>query len=155
MLYIFLLHQIYGQKNCMIYAIWCQHSYTQPLFIYQSNYCQKWIYVTSCQTDLILTIKYVIVSKRVPNLIWQAYYKLLKIYFLYRHCRANEKLGQIWCFTSTSAVVFSFEKFSTVNLKTYGHMDPLNFLENVLLEILKNVMLTVPFSVTTKAVPYF
>ena len=34
-------------------------------------------------------------------------------------------------------------------------MDPVNFLENVLLEILKNVMLTVPFSVTTKAVPYF
>ena len=58
-------------------------------------------------------------------------------------------------FTIHSLIVFSFEKFSTVNLKTYGHMDPLNFLENVLLEILKNVMLTVPFSVTTKAVPYF
>ena len=34
-------------------------------------------------------------------------------------------------------------------------MDPVNFLENVLIDILKNVMPAVPFSVTTNVVPYF
>ena len=34
-------------------------------------------------------------------------------------------------------------------------MDPVNFRENELLDILKNVMPTVPFSVTTNAVTYF
>ena len=34
-------------------------------------------------------------------------------------------------------------------------MDPVNVLEDVLLEIIKNVMATVLFSVTTNAVPDF
>ena len=41
----------------------------------------------------------------------------------------------------------------TDNLKTYGLMHPVNFLENMLLDILKNVMPTVPFFVTTNAIP--
>ena len=52
-------------------------------------------------------------------------------------------------------MVFPFEIFLTDNLKTYGPMDPVNFLENVILDILKNVMPTVPFSVTANAVTYF
>ena len=43
------------------------------------------------------------VSEWVPNLIWQPYFKLPKICFLYNFCRPNEKTAQIWCFTSTSA----------------------------------------------------
>ena len=43
----------------------------------------------------------------------------------------------------------------TVDLKNYGLMDPINFLENVLLDILKNVMLIVPFFVATNAVSDF
>ena len=50
-------------------------------------------------------------------------------------------------------MVFRFEKFLTDNLKTNGLMDPVNFLENVLLDVLKNVMPTVLFSVTTNVVP--
>ena len=54
-----------------------------------------------------------------------------------------------------SITVFPSEKFLTDNLKTYGVMDLVNFLENMLLDILKNVVPTVPFLVTTNAVPYF
>ena len=53
-----------------------------------------------------------------------------------------------------SLIVFPFEKLLTDTLKTYGLMDPVNFLENKLLDILKNVVPTMPFSVTTNAVPY-
>ena len=49
-------------------------------------------------------------------------------------------------------MVSPFDKFLTDNFKTYELMDPVNFLENVLIDILKNVM---PFSVTTNVVPYF
>ena len=52
-------------------------------------------------------------------------------------------------------MVFPLQKFLTDNLKTYGLMDPVNFLENVLLDILKIVVPTVPFPVTTNVVPYF
>ena len=52
-------------------------------------------------------------------------------------------------------MVFAFEKFLIDNLKTYGFTDPINFLENVILDILKNVMPTVLFSVTTNADLYF
>ena len=52
-------------------------------------------------------------------------------------------------------MVFPFEKFLTNNLKTYGLMEPVNFLENVLIDIFKNVVPAVPFSVTTNVVPYF
>ena len=38
-------------------------------------------------------------------------------------------------FTIHSLMVFPFEKFLTDNLKTYGLMDPVNFLENVLIDI--------------------
>ena len=59
--------------------------------------------MTLCQTDLILTLKYVIVSKWVSSLIWQAYYyKLPKICFCYTFCRPNEKTAQIWCFNLTA-----------------------------------------------------
>ena len=58
-------------------------------------------------------------------------------------------------FTIHSLIVFSFETLLTDNLKTYGLIDPVNFLENVLLDILKNLMLTVPFSVGTNAASYF
>ena len=51
--------------------------------------------------------------------------------------------------------MFPFETFLTDNLKTYELMDPVNFLENLLPDILKNVMLTVPFSVAINAVSYF
>ena len=40
-------------------------------------------------------------------------------------------------FTIHTLMVFPFEKFLTDNLKTYGLMDPVNFLENVLIDILK------------------
>ena len=62
-----------------------------------------------------------------------------------------ESLG----FTIHSLMVFPFAKFLTDNLKPYGLMDPVNFLENVLIDILKNVVPAVPFSVTTNAVPHF
>ena len=58
-------------------------------------------------------------------------------------------------FTIHSLMVFPFENFLTDNLKTYGLMDPANFLENVFIGILKNVMPAVPFSVTTNVFPYF
>ena len=58
-------------------------------------------------------------------------------------------------FTIHSLMVFPFEKFLTDNLKIYELMDPVNFLQNVLLDIFKKVIPTVPFSVTTKSVPYF
>ena len=58
-------------------------------------------------------------------------------------------------FTKHSLIVFPFETILTDNLKTYELMDPVNFLENLLPDILKNVMLTVPFSVATNAVSYF
>ena len=52
-------------------------------------------------------------------------------------------------------MVFPFAKFLTDNLRRYGLTDPVNFLENVLIDILKNVAPAVPFSVTTNAVPHF
>ena len=58
-------------------------------------------------------------------------------------------------FTIHSLMVFPFEKFLTDNLKIYELMDPVNFLQNVLLDIFKKVIPTVPFSVTTNSVPYF
>ena len=58
-------------------------------------------------------------------------------------------------FTIHSIIVFLFEKFLIANLKTYGLIDLVNFLEDALLDILKNVMPTVPFSVTTNAVRHF
>ena len=62
-----------------------------------------------------------------------------------------ESLG----FTIHSLMVFLFAKFLTDNLKLYGITDPVNFLENVLIDILKNVVPAVPFSVTTNAAPHF
>ena len=58
-------------------------------------------------------------------------------------------------FTIHLLMVFPFDKFLTDNLKTYELMDSANFLENVLIDILKNVVPAVPFSVTTNVVPYF
>ena len=58
-------------------------------------------------------------------------------------------------FTIHSLMVFPFDKFLTDNLKTYELMDPVNFLENVLIDILKNVVPAVPFPVTTNVAPYF
>ena len=52
-------------------------------------------------------------------------------------------------------MVFPFEQLLTDNLKSYELTDPVNFLENVLIDILKNIVPTVPFSVTTNAVPFF
>ena len=52
-------------------------------------------------------------------------------------------------------MVFPFEKLLTDNLKTYGFMDSVNFLENVLINIFKNVVPAIPFPVTTNVVPYF
>ena len=79
--------------------------------------------VTICQTDLILTHNCVIVSKWVHNLIWQAYYKLLKICFFYTFCIANEKQAKFDVplqpprFTIYPLMIFLFEKFLTD--KTY------------------------------------
>ena len=61
-----------------------------------------------------------------------------------------ESLG----FTTHSLMVFPFAKFLTDNLKPYGLVDPVNVLENVLIDILKNVP-AVPFSFTTNALPHF
>ena len=58
-------------------------------------------------------------------------------------------------FTINSPIAFPSEKFLTDNFRTYGLRDRDNLLENVILDILKKVMPTVPFSVTTNAVPYF
>ena len=58
-------------------------------------------------------------------------------------------------FTIHLLIAIPFEKFLTDNLKTYGLMDPANFLENVLIDVLKNVVPAVPFSVTTNVAPYF
>ena len=58
-------------------------------------------------------------------------------------------------FTIHSIMVFPFAKFLTDNLKHYGLMEPVNFLENVLIDILKSVVPAVPFSVTTNTVPHF
>ena len=58
-------------------------------------------------------------------------------------------------FTIHSLMVFPSEKFLTDNLKTYGLTDPVNILENVLIDISRNVVPAVPFSVTTNSVPYF
>ena len=58
-------------------------------------------------------------------------------------------------FAIHTLMVFPFDKFLTDNLKTYGLMDPVIFLENVLIDILKNVVSAVSFSVTTNVVPYF
>ena len=38
-------------------------------------------------------------------------------------------------------MVFPFEKFLTDNLRSYGLIDPVHFIENVLLDIFKNVVL--------------
>ena len=116
-----------------------------------SDNMQNWFNFDPC---------YVIVSKWVPNLILQAYYKLLKTCFLYTFCRPYEKSVQISCFTSTSTfyntlTAFPFEKFLTDNFRTYGLRDRDNLLENVILDILKKVMPKVPVFVTTNAVPYF
>ena len=46
-------------------------------------------------------------------------------------------------FKRHSLMAFPFETFFTDNLKIYGLMDPVNFLENVLLAILKNVVATI------------
>ena len=62
-----------------------------------------------------------------------------------------ESLG----FTMHSLMVFPFAKFLTDNLKPYGLTDPVNCLENVLIDIFKNVVPAVPSSVTTNVVPYF
>ena len=58
-------------------------------------------------------------------------------------------------FIMHSSIAFPFEKFLTDNFRTYGLRDHDTLLENVILDILKRVMPTVPFSVTTNAVPYF
>ena len=58
-------------------------------------------------------------------------------------------------FTMHSLMVFPLEKFLTDNLKTYGLMDPASFPENVFIDILKNVVPAVPFSITTNVFSYF
>ena len=44
-------------------------------------------------------------------------------------------------FTIFSLMVFPFEKFLNDNLRSYGLIDAVHFLENVLLDIFKNVVL--------------
>ena len=86
-------------------------------------------------SDFILTLNCVIKSKWVLNLIWQAYYNLLKICFLNAYCRLNENQSKLDVslqpsrFKIHSLMVFQFEEFLTDNLKTYGFMDPVNFLK--------------------------
>ena len=52
-------------------------------------------------------------------------------------------------------MVFPFEKCLTDNLNNYGITDNVTFHENVLLDIVKKLVPTVPFSTTTNAAPYF
>ena len=58
--------------------------------------------MTICQTDSTLTLICLVISKWVLSLIWQAFYKLYKICFLYTFFRKNEKAAKIWCFAPTS-----------------------------------------------------
>ena len=99
--YFFLPHPIYN-LNDLYDLCYSMSPHTQSPFIYQSNYCQKWIKVTLCQTDLILTLNCIIISTWVPNLIWEAYYKLPKICLFKTFYKPNEKISQFWCFTLTS-----------------------------------------------------
>ena len=113
---IFLFHPTYSQNNFYDFH-YSLSIHTQPCLIYQSDYCQKWIWVTICQTDLILTRNCVIVSRWVHNLIWQAYINCPKS--VYTFCRPNEKRPKFGVslqhqrFTIYSLMVFSFEKFLT------------------------------------------
>ena len=84
------------------------NTHTQSLFMYDYNYWQKWIQVTICQTDPILTLIWVIVSKWVLSIILQACHKLYKICFLYTFYRPNEKTAKIWCFSATSPFYIIF-----------------------------------------------
>ena len=98
---------------------------THATFLHQSNYCRKWIPVTKCQTNLILTLNCAIVSKCVPNLIRQAYCKLPKIHFhtlpkiFHTFYRPNEKQTKFDVslqpprFTIYSRLIFLSEKFLT------------------------------------------
>ena len=70
---------------------------------------KKWIQVAICQTDLILTLNCVNVSKWVPSLTWQVYHKLSKICSSTYSLNQVKKEAQIWCFASTS---FSYNIFT-------------------------------------------
>ena len=69
----FLLHHSIYSLNNLYDTCYSMSTHTQLLFINQSNYCQKWISLTLCQINLILTLDFVIVTKRFSNLISQAY----------------------------------------------------------------------------------
>ena len=56
-----------------------------------------------------LTINRVIVSNWVPNLIWQAYYKLPKICFLSTFCWPNEETAHMWYDKTHELRVTSYE----------------------------------------------
>ena len=58
-------------------------------------------------------------------------------------------------FTIHSLMVFPFDKFLTDNLKPYGLINPVNFLENVLIDILKNVVPAVPYFCYNKCCSLF
>ena len=137
------------KKTCMTYVIWCQHSYIQAVFIYQSmpkmnliDNMPNWF-----NFDLISFDKLFISSSK-------SVFSTHSIGQIKNQPKFDHSL-QPPPYTVHSLIVFPFEKFLTDNLKTYGLMDPVNFLENKLLDILKNVVPTLPFSVTTNAVPYF
>ena len=64
--------------------------------------------MTICQTDSTLTFIYVILSKWVLSITWQAHCKLHKIWFLYKFCGPNEKAAKICCFAPTTPFYIIF-----------------------------------------------
>ena len=64
--------------------------------------------MTICKTDSTLTLIYVIVSKWVLSLIWQACYNLYKVFFLYPFYRPNKNSAKFWCFAATSPFYIIF-----------------------------------------------
>ena len=69
--------------------------------------------MAKCQTDSILTLNCLIVSKWVISFIWQSYHKLSKVCLLYRIYRPNKKNSQNLAFCSNLPGSFnkSFHQF--------------------------------------------
>ena len=58
--------------------------------------------------------------KVVLSIIWQACYKLCKIFFLYSFYRPNEKTAKIWCFAPTVLHYIHWWSFH-MNLSIYNN----------------------------------
>ena len=77
-------------------------AHARIFFLYQPIYYQKWIENTVCQTDLIMTLNCLNMSKWVFSLIWHIHHKVDKSLFFKHIRRPNENTAEIWHFTPTS-----------------------------------------------------